>query len=54
MVSAGLGITNLARFFGRLLPNIRDMLMSERLPQIMQMSCGLSLTTSHSTHKTAF
>jgi hypothetical protein len=30
------------------------MLNSERLPQTRQKSCGLSLTTSHSAHKTAF
>jgi hypothetical protein len=29
------------------------MLTSERLPQTKQMSCGLSLTTSHSAHNTA-
>jgi len=52
--SAGLGITSRARFFGRLPPSMRDMLTRERLPQTMQVSCGLSLTTSHSAHKTAF
>jgi hypothetical protein len=30
------------------------MLISERLPQTKQTSCRLSLTTSHSAHKTAF
>ena len=52
--SAGLGITSRARFFGRLPPNTRAILNKEWLPQTMQVSCGLSLTTSHSTHKTAF
>src|SRR5215813_3397345 len=32
---------------------MRAMLNSERLPQTRQVSCGLSLTTSHSAHKTA-
>jgi hypothetical protein len=39
---------------GSLPPSIRAMLNSEWLPQTRQVSCGLSLTTSHSTHKTAF
>src|ERR1700678_1079005 len=30
------------------------MLNSERLPQTRHVSCGLSLTTSHSAHNTAF
>jgi hypothetical protein len=30
------------------------MLTSDRLPQTIHRSCGLSLTTSHSAHKTAF
>jgi hypothetical protein len=43
-----------ARFFGILPPRIRQILTSERLPQTIQMSCGLSLTTSHSAHNTAY
>ena len=42
------------RFCGRLPPNIRAMLNSERLLQTRHVSCGLSLTTSHSAHNTAF
>jgi hypothetical protein len=33
---------------------MRDILNKERLPQIRHWSCGLSLTTSHSAHNTAF
>jgi hypothetical protein len=43
-----------ARCLGRFPPNTRAMLTSERLPQTRQVSWGLSLTTSHSAHKTAF
>ena len=50
----GSGFTSSARFFGILPPRIRQILTSERLPRTMQMSCGLSLTTSHSAHNTAY
>src|SRR5215469_552953 len=43
-----------ARFLGTLPPKIRQILTSDRLPQTMQTSCGLSLTTSHSAHSTAY
>jgi len=52
--SAGLASTSRARFLGSLPPNTRAILNKEWLPQTMQVSCGLSLTTSHSAHKTAF
>jgi hypothetical protein len=39
---------------GSLPPSMRATLNSEWLPQTRQVSCGLSLSTSHSTHKTAF
>src|SRR5207249_8758426 len=44
----------LARSLGSLPPNIRAILNSDGLPQARQVACGLSLTTSHSAHKTAF
>jgi len=43
-----------ARFLERFPPNTRAMLKSERLPQTRHISWGLSLTTSHSAHNTAF
>lgn len=48
------GSIKVARCTGRVPPSIRDMLTRERLPQTIHRSCGLSLTTSHSAHKTAF
>src|SRR6516225_2521898 len=47
-------VIKFARSWGSLPPKIRAMLNSDRLPQTRQMSCGLSLTTSHSAHRTAF
>lgn len=48
------GLVKVARSTGRVPPSIRAMLTSDRLPQTIHRSCGLSLTTSHSAHKTAF
>ena len=48
------GSIKVARSTGRVPPSIRDMLTSDRLPQTIHRSCGLSLTTSHSAHNTAF
>lgn len=53
-VSGARGVITFARSFGSLPPNMRAMLNSERLPHIRHRSCGLSLTTSHSAHRTAF
>ena len=53
MIFTGSGFNSSARFFGILPPRIRQILTNERLPQTMQTSCGLSLTTSHSAHNTA-
>src|SRR5207237_9753195 len=46
--------TKLARSFGSFPPNRRAMLNNEWLPHTIQTSFGLSLTTSHSAHRTAF
>jgi len=43
-----------ARFRARLPPSTREMLNRDRLPQTRHLSCGLSVTQSHSAHKTAF
>ena len=45
---------SVARWIGSIPPKRREMLNSERLPQTRHWSCGLSLTTSHSAHNTAF
>ena len=45
---------SLALWLGNIPPNRREMLKSERLPQTRQLSCGQSLTTSHSAQSTAF
>ena len=48
------GRIKIARSLGSAPPSMREMLNSERLPQTRHRSCGLSLTTSHSAHRTAF
>jgi hypothetical protein len=54
VISDASSAIKLARSFGRFPPNMRAMLKSDRLPQTRHVSFGLSLTTSHSAHSTAF